>query len=792
MALFEFSIDIETAAGVKVGSGPITSATNWTHTPRLDGAGEFRFTMPASDEKARNLTNKRIVRCYGIVNGERTELGAGIIDTIQTQVGDPTMLEVSGPDIMGELAGPSVHELIVCEQAWTDLSDSDKGLLAWVRVSETGVADPTIAIPNAHDGDDGTYETIYLMSEKVGYPEHAAWLYVGYDARFDQIRVLFQAGDYADATKTLQAQYYNGSGWASLSVTDGTISGGGTFRQNGDITFTRPADWARYYAVEAGGDWFWVRLRVARTWPDNPSSTGYFKLAEVDVYADMPTTNGVNLIMAYAPDTWKQSGYAATKTKKYLEFQGESVLEALVTLAEQGGTEGSAAVREHFRYSTTPREIDWMGTTVTASGVRAIAPEDAISTEGVDELVVIQSLQRLIDTAEVVTRVYPKSADGMGIGPATDSAPTGYTTGSVAQGIKVHYYVEHDAGVVAYGAIEQHIEFSELSLQQADSYTTHPVDLANQLLERAVEHLRTHATANQFYQLGVAQFPALLRAGDTIECVYHEYVDGIHTVNIDTVASGSPLFILAPTLIVDSRGVGTIGLEVATIDREAKSDAGVVVDLVRERRRYGAGAGNYATIAVTGGGSPPVAGVDIRVSGYQVSRAGSGVLLFSGGGALLAEYATIATALAAATSGDIVEIPAGTLTENVTIPAGVTLRGMGAATVIDGAVRLGEGARLIDATASLADTDSDDLVVVTGGNSAVCVHVTVIGEQSGAGAIIGIVSTADSADTPMRCYDCQIDVENSGGGSAWWTGEVVAGGLQMHQGSVWAEIAEDE
>ena len=205
--------------------------------------------------------------------------------------------------------------------------------------------------------------------------------------------------------------------------------------------------------------------------------------------------------------------------------------------------------------------------------------------------------------------------------------------------------------------------------------------------------------------------------------------------------------------------------------------------------------GSDTTRVLIGGssGSAGDAGADIRIIGNTIQRAGNGVLLYDAGGDPVREYAFteagVAEAFAAAAAGDVVDLPAGTLTGDVTVPAGVTLRGMGEATVIDGAVVLGEGARLIDVTASLTDTDSDDLIVVQGGNGAVCVHVTVIGEQSGTGAIIGIVSTADSADTPMRCYDCPLSVENKGTGSAWWTGEVVAGGLQMHQGSVAAVIA---
>lgn len=599
--MFEFWIDVEGADGTRYGPGPITTATGWQHTSRLDGAGEFSFTMPASDPMSTHLANKRVVRCRGILDGAITELGLGIIDKISVTPGNPTMVTVSGPDIMAELVDRSVHSLVVCEQQWTDLSDANRGLLAWVRVNDNGVADGNTAIPKAHDGNDGTYATIYLMSDKAAYVEHAAYLYIGGDARWDRARILFAGGDYAEiAGRVLYSQYYNGDGWAEDTIVSDGTDDGGTFRKNGDIVFTRQPDWTRHNALEAGGDWFWRRLRVKRIWPDDPSWTGYFKLAEVDIYEDVPTADGVNKIMAYAPDTWTKTGYPATVSPKYLEFHGESVLEALLILSEQGGTDGSDAVREHFRYNpASPREVDWLGTTVTPSGVRAVAPVDAITAESASELVVIQNLTRVIDSAEVVTRIYPRTLDGITLALATVGAATGYTHNTASN------YIQHTAGYNAYGLIERHVEFPELSLQQADSYTTHPTDLANQLHERATEFLRTHGVPNYFYQLSVLQFPALLMAGDTIECVYHEYTDGVHTVNIDTVAAGTPLHILAPTIQITSQGIATIGLEVATIDRAPKSDAGVIVDLVRQQKRSGVAASNLVTILGTVPPPPP-------------------------------------------------------------------------------------------------------------------------------------------------------------------------------------------
>ena len=306
----QYWIDIENASGVKYGGGPITSATIWQHTPRLDGAGEFSFTMPASDPMSAHLANKRVVRCKGILDGAITELGMGIIDKISVTPGNPTMVTVSGPDIMAELVDRSVHNLVVCEQAWCSLATATHGYYTQIGVSASGTpSDAHWEVADSHDGNLATAGACQLMSQLDGYPEHAIWGYVGYDARFDRIKfTLLDGGRIATAGKTLICQYYNGDGWQTLSVTDGTDSGG-TWRQSGEVTFTRPTDWVRYdEAYGLGGDWFWVRMRIQRDAPDNPSGTGYVDWAEVDVYADVPTDDGVNLIMAYAPDTWTQDG----------------------------------------------------------------------------------------------------------------------------------------------------------------------------------------------------------------------------------------------------------------------------------------------------------------------------------------------------------------------------------------------------------------------------------------------------------------------------------------------------
>lgn len=108
-----FFVDIEDSAGNRLGSGPLQSAAGWQYTARMDQAGEFRFTMAATDAQAAVVTKKRIARAWALVGGVWTDVGAGIIDNIvrRPQRDDTVLLEVSGADLLRELTYRSVRDL---------------------------------------------------------------------------------------------------------------------------------------------------------------------------------------------------------------------------------------------------------------------------------------------------------------------------------------------------------------------------------------------------------------------------------------------------------------------------------------------------------------------------------------------------------------------------------------------------------------------------------------------------------------------------------------------------------
>lgn len=334
----QFWIDVYEPGGgpdnpsARVGSGPILTALQWSSTSRLDAAGEIAFSMPATDPKAELVLPRRVVWCYTYTNdGTLITVGAGIVDKTETRVGDPTLMMVTGRDLLAELADRTVKKLKILAQDWTGL-DGGHGMVRFIGPGTPEGGDEDLT--EAYDGNTGT------STDDITVTDYGAAdaLYIGYDAPFDSIDFDLNTVN-STYTATLLVQYYSrANGWQALTVTDTTADTGKPFAQDGRISFTRPTDWARCSpSYESDESWFWVRISRVTAVGNNIT----FSINEIKVYADLPTTDGVNLIMAHAPTAW-QGVYPQTIDEHYLEFDGESVLSALVTLAEQGGQEAAA------------------------------------------------------------------------------------------------------------------------------------------------------------------------------------------------------------------------------------------------------------------------------------------------------------------------------------------------------------------------------------------------------------------------------------------------------------------
>lgn len=113
MAGVKFYVDIENSSGTKLGSGPLASVQRWRYTARMDRAGDIAFDFAANDPQASIVANRNIARSKALINGVWVEVGAGVIDTVDTSpdAQGRVSLSASGMDLIRELSYRTVGEL---------------------------------------------------------------------------------------------------------------------------------------------------------------------------------------------------------------------------------------------------------------------------------------------------------------------------------------------------------------------------------------------------------------------------------------------------------------------------------------------------------------------------------------------------------------------------------------------------------------------------------------------------------------------------------------------------------
>ena len=509
-------IDIEDTSGNKYGEGPITSATGWTSTRRLDAAGAFSFTMPASDPMSSHLGHKRVVRCWTFADGALKEMGAGIIERItwQPEADGATIITVEGDDLLRELARRTVGDLKLFKE------------VEYVPELFMQPSGATITLP----------ASVNLEPDN--------FFYVQRTTSFSRISFTISSGQSAD-TETLQIQYYNDNGeraaWEALpGVVNGTaVAGGGAsirpFAQTGTLEFDTPAGWS----IEPISGRYIIRFR------DNTTNLSAFTLSACTVTVIEPVSDALQQIMALAPPGWSldPTGELATADDVYMQFSGESVLAALVLLAQQTG--------EHFVLSPSARRVKWLGLAQQSSGLRAVQGTDVS-----DNTMLIASLTASSDSYELYTRVYPYGG-GVGSGRLTMEHTTrsqaGYAFGAD------NAYLEATAAIALYGQIDKRLDYSDIAPVKMD--LAQVTNAANTLFDRVYNDLSRKSQLQFAYDLSVIPARYAIWPGSTIRVVYHEWVDNFHAMNID-----DDLWILETSQTISTSGVTTIDLVVATVD----------------------------------------------------------------------------------------------------------------------------------------------------------------------------------------------------------------------------------
>lgn len=562
----QIRIDVETAAGTRLGYGPIMTATGWKVTPRLDRAGDFSFQMPMADPQyATLITRRNYVRCWQLIDGAMTEIGLGIVDTVdEDSNADPSMATVSGSNIMRELTWRSVKGLLISEPG--NVSPDDVHRVTLDSSGSGAEASPNnyLVLTNAFDGNLATW---YDLNVTGGFQ----YVYLGYSRVFSQVAWIFNQVNQTVVNSVTTVQYYDGSGWVNLTYTDGTstIVGGQNicFGQNGSWTFTPPADWVPLLQnCAATGDPvnnktdYWLRFHLTG-W-----AWDHVKIAEILILTEVPTVTGPQLIMALAPSGWTLTGtHTATLTSVYLQLADETVLEALNTLASITG--------EHFRLSGTAssREIEWLQIDTTDSGVTAFRNGDPSSVADNPAACLIQRLKTTHDSIDMVSRVIPYGAGQAGarttLQYTTRSAPAGYTLDAV------NNYIKYTAGEAAYGQVERVMSWPNIG--PASAATADLAPASDALFDQAIYWLSTHSTVVDSYALTVYGLTTLIKVGDTIRVVWLEVVDGVAIRNVD-----ANLIILEAAYTLDQDGTYSAALLVSNLARWPLSETDAIAKLM--------------------------------------------------------------------------------------------------------------------------------------------------------------------------------------------------------------------
>jgi hypothetical protein len=85
---------------------------------------------------------------------------------------------------------------------------------------------------------------------------YSDYVYFGHREKFNKLKFDLQAFEVGGSVTLFE--YSKGAGaWGALTITDGTNG----FRQDGDVTFTPPSDWAQA-TVNGVSNKFWVRFHL--------------------------------------------------------------------------------------------------------------------------------------------------------------------------------------------------------------------------------------------------------------------------------------------------------------------------------------------------------------------------------------------------------------------------------------------------------------------------------------------------------------------------------------------------
>jgi len=338
--------------------------------------------VPAGTPRGRLCVPQNYIRVRGIDDDVEYDVFQGIIKSARTSVESPDTLTVQGTCLLGELANRSVLELELVERIPELPPNAVAPLIlggAWMRGLDPP-ADNRTDWPNVRDGNPATTNSIAHWSYEKESRRHI--LYLGQEWSFDTVVWDIDSVGVLHENSP-DVQYWDNAkiGWETQTLTEDTTvdtttagEGTGSLGQSGEWHFNPQPDWGPSDAgLNNVPHLYWLRVSFPGPLGDlGEEFTSHEGLVVSDIWTittrPRHASMVLNDIMALAPPDWAldlDEGHAAVEQNVFQYFSGESVLQALIRVAEITG--------EHFRLGIG-RRVVWLGNDTIDRGVQAIKP----------------------------------------------------------------------------------------------------------------------------------------------------------------------------------------------------------------------------------------------------------------------------------------------------------------------------------------------------------------------------------------------------------------------------------
>lgn len=626
-------LDVEDASGTRQGAGPIRTAKRWRVIRRLTKAGEISFDVSRADPALALLRDNAnphpVVRCWTVVGGALTERGAGIANKLTLSAGGKrATIAATGPDILDELTYRSVAGLRLTEDQW------QRPFAVRELVCDPGPPEhyDDMDRPEACDGNPATHAHIHLNDHGTAL---TPYFYVASPVSLTGLDLAL--GTFNAQAETMKGQYYRAAGWNDLDgYVDNTEVGGCTLAQSDTMEWNRSAD--EVPVTHSGMTWYWYRFHASGDLDD-------VEVDEIRAYGYGPLVDDLAEVIALAPTGWSLdavNGYGSTANGTYAEFSYETVLNALIKIAEKkhehfvlspgerkvrwlrgvpefefevssetgdftlgeqitGGTSSAQGTCQYWdsgnhkvRVALTTAEQFEVGEVITGEWSAVTADIDAIDNRsdcGIRAVAARGYSDALVDNADVcLIESISEEADSsdaritriypFGAGNGDARVTLEYCTRTAPSGFTLDTANNYIAvdTELAANRIDRVRVWSDIGSVES------PVGdepAANALFDAALAYLKRHIRPYMSYRLTVSKLDTIVLPGQTIRVVYSGWVNGIQWADID-----QDLIILETTEEITNSHARMVAMQVSTLDRWPESDAEALAQLLENGQVY--------------------------------------------------------------------------------------------------------------------------------------------------------------------------------------------------------------